>query len=170
MCAYAHDKREPRSPLRPGSRVFWCSLFLYLSLIFKHFHTKWERKRKKQSIIFFFFFFFFLGGGGAVATPSKSATITASSLRNSHVPLRLSYVTLSLTGRGFYVKVLWPRHYRQEVIVLSCLDHGPCRRWASGPKQKDLLRVAVNEMKKASPSRPRLALKRRQMDRKMSTS
>ena len=54
MCVHAHHEREPRSPLRPGSRAclraletlgFFNALSYYLSLTFKHSHTKWDNKK-----------------------------------------------------------------------------------------------------------------------------
>ena len=81
MWAHAHHKLEARSPLTPGSRAHkWAlealgvfdALSCYLSLIFKHSDTKWDKKNTVDQ--FFFFFFFFWGGGAPLVLPSKSAT------------------------------------------------------------------------------------------------
>ena len=58
MCAHAHHERKARSPLRPGSRTrlralealgTFDALSCYLSLIFKHSDTKWDKKTHSRS-------------------------------------------------------------------------------------------------------------------------
>ena len=52
MCAHAHHEREPRSPFycRGPALGFFDALSCYLSLLFKHSDTKWDKKEEKKSI------------------------------------------------------------------------------------------------------------------------
>ena len=72
MCIHAHQERELRSPLRPGSRAclraletlqgFWCSLVLSILI------QNGINKNRVDP--------FFMGGGAPVAPPSKFTTDT----------------------------------------------------------------------------------------------
>ena len=87
MCAHAHHGHKARRPLWPGSRVrlrdlealgvFFYALSCYLSLIFKHSDTKWEKKNHSQSN---------LGGGGAPVAPPLNLPWHILFIKHSIVP------------------------------------------------------------------------------------
>ena len=77
MSTHAHHELEPQSILQLGSRAHdlralealrvFDALSCYLSLIFKHSHTKWDEKNIVDKI---------LGGHAPVVPRSKYATVS----------------------------------------------------------------------------------------------